>query len=143
MNDLKPPANGPGQGPFDREINFRAVLLFGLTLLGVTVLSVVLMFFLFHALQARQVALDPPPSPLAVRGVRRLPPAPRLQPQPQLELAELRAAEEAVLEHYGWVDAEAGTIHIPIERAMELTAAAAAVAAVTAVTEPAEEAPEP
>ena len=65
------------------------------------------------------------------------PPAPPLQPPPQLDVAERRAAGEAVLEHSGWVDAEAGTVHIPIERAMELTAAAAAAA------EPAEETPEP
>lgn len=31
-----------------------------------------------------------------------------------------RSAERARLERYGWVDRQAGVVHIPIERAMEL-----------------------
>lgn len=49
------------------------------------------------------------------------PPPPRLQSSPAAELQELRAAEDALLGSYGWVSREAGVIHIPIERAMELT----------------------
>ena len=48
------------------------------------------------------------------------PPPPRLQSSPAAELQELRAAEDALLSSYGWVNREAGVIHIPIERAMEL-----------------------
>lgn len=48
------------------------------------------------------------------------PPPPRLQSSPAAELQELRAAEDALLGSYGWVNREAGVIHIPIERAMEL-----------------------
>src|SRR4051812_11695946 len=43
-------------------------------------------------------------------------PAPQLQANPAAELAELRAREDARLHGYGWVDREAGIIHIPIER---------------------------
>lgn len=49
-------------------------------------------------------------------------PPPRLQTNPASDLAELRAAEEAQLSSYGWVDRQAGVIRIPIERAIELTA---------------------
>lgn len=49
------------------------------------------------------------------------PPPPRLQSSPAADLRELRAAEEAVLNSYGWINREAGVIRIPIERAMELT----------------------
>lgn len=48
------------------------------------------------------------------------PPPPRLQSSPAAELQELRAAEDALLGSYGWVNREAGVIHIPIERAIEL-----------------------
>jgi len=48
----------------------------------------------------------------------RLPPEPRLQTTPARDLAQLRAAEDAWLEGYAWVDEEHA--HVPIERAMEL-----------------------
>jgi len=36
-------------------------------------------------------------------------------------LSKLHAHEQEVTTTYGWVDAEAGIVHIPVERAMELT----------------------
>ena len=56
--------------------------------------------------------------PLAVTG--RLPAEPRLQQFPRNELYEFRTKEEAELRSYGWVDKNAGTVHIPIDEAMRL-----------------------
>ena len=47
-------------------------------------------------------------------------PQPRLEVKPGARLAELRAAENADLNSYGWVDRNAGTVRIPIDRAMQL-----------------------
>ena len=47
-------------------------------------------------------------------------PAPRLEVKPGASLADLRAAEDADLNSYGWVDRTAGTVRIPIGRAMQL-----------------------
>jgi hypothetical protein len=47
-------------------------------------------------------------------------PAPRLQPNPAIDLAQYQAAQKAKLNSYGWIDKQTGIIHIPIERAMEL-----------------------
>ena len=47
-------------------------------------------------------------------------PAPRLEVKPGGDLADLRAAEDADLNSYGWVDRNAGTVRIPIDRAMQL-----------------------
>lgn len=41
---------------------------------------------------------------------------------PNPALQQLRAEEEANLGSYGWVEEEAGTVRLPIERAMELVA---------------------
>jgi hypothetical protein len=41
---------------------------------------------------------------------------------PQIDLLQKRAQEDAVLNSYGWVDRANGTVRIPIERAIELTA---------------------
>jgi hypothetical protein len=49
-------------------------------------------------------------------------PPPRLQTSPSLDWEEYRSASEAQLRTYGWVNRNAGTIRMPIERAMELTA---------------------
>ena len=47
-------------------------------------------------------------------------PPPGLEVKPGASLAKLRAAEEADLNSYGWIDRNAGTVRIPIERAMDL-----------------------
>jgi hypothetical protein len=61
--------------------------------------------------------LQTPASPLASRT---LPPEPRLQVEAPKELRALRAAEDAVLTSYGWVNKEAGVARVPIQRAMQL-----------------------
>ena len=45
---------------------------------------------------------------------------PKLQANPNIDLKEFRAREDAELNGYGWVDQRAGTVRIPIERAMDL-----------------------
>lgn len=59
--------------------------------------------------------------PLAATQGERLPPAPRLQQNPLDELRVFRSDEQDFLEHYGWMNREAGTVHIPIDEAMRLT----------------------
>jgi hypothetical protein len=49
-------------------------------------------------------------------------PAPVLQPDPTADMNKFRAAEEEQLNTYGWVDKNAGIVHIPIERAIDLVA---------------------
>lgn len=49
-----------------------------------------------------------------------LPPAPRLQPTPDRDLAALRAEKKALLEHYAWTDKSHRFARIPIGRAMQM-----------------------
>lgn len=49
-----------------------------------------------------------------------IPPAPRLQAHPQVDLAALRAQKRQLLTHYAWTDATHRYARIPIERAMQL-----------------------
>lgn len=68
---------------------------------------------------------------------------------PVTDLHEMRAAEDAVLHHYGWVDRQQGVVHIPIEvakdRAVEMLQreSAAVPAGETAATSTAASAPAP
>ncbi len=61
-------------------------------------------------------------NPLAESYGRQIPPEPRLQADPLGDLRALRAEEDALLHGYGWADRQAGTVRIPIERAIELLA---------------------
>jgi hypothetical protein len=63
--------------------------------------------------------LGPPASPFDQS--RTLPPAPRLSVKPVVDLKKLQAEEKTRLGSYGWIDQTSGTVHIPIERAMELS----------------------
>ena len=58
--------------------------------------------------------------PLAVNTPPRLPAEPRLQQFPRNELYDFRMRENQQLHSYGWVDKNAGTVHIPIDDAMRL-----------------------
>jgi hypothetical protein len=53
-------------------------------------------------------------------GEERLPPEPRIQANPEQDLAVLRAREDGVLHTYGWIDREAGLLRVPIDVAMKL-----------------------
>ena len=75
----------------------------------------------FELLEAREAARRTLP-PLAASGLRRTPPAPRLEPDALLPRRRMVAEENAALTTYGWVDRDAGIVRIPIERAMELLA---------------------
>jgi len=59
--------------------------------------------------------------PLAVGQGERLPPAPRLQQFPRNEFYRFRLDEQSLLGRYGWINRDAGIVHIPIEEAMRLT----------------------
>jgi hypothetical protein len=47
-------------------------------------------------------------------------PKPRLQAKGAVDLTKLRAAEDADLDSYGWIDRNSGTVRIPIDRAMQM-----------------------
>lgn len=49
-----------------------------------------------------------------------VPTAPKLPGIPTGQWEELEAEQTELLNTYGWIDEEAGVVHIPIERAIEL-----------------------
>jgi hypothetical protein len=64
--------------------------------------------------------LGPPATPFQRPEERQLPPLPRLQVEPVLELNQARNQQRAEIDTYGWVDRGHGIVHIPIDRAMDL-----------------------
>jgi len=100
-----------------RDVNARAIIFFGIVLFLVLVLSFVSMRWLFGYFSTTQ-PLGPAASPFS--NSRTLPPEPRLQVQPAVDLNEARQSQEELLHSYGWVDRANGKFRIPIERAMDL-----------------------
>lgn len=69
--------------------------------------------------QAMQVGEQP--YPLAAQQEERLPPPPRLQQDPSQDLRVFRGDENTLLTRYGWMNKNAGIVHIPVDEAMRLT----------------------
>ena len=103
-----------------REVDTRGVLLSGFWLAAGLIVSLVAMWGVFRVLEKRQERVDKPLPPQVVVNLKRIPPEPRLEPDPLALRRELRAQEDALLKSYGWVDRTAGSVHIPIDRAMEI-----------------------
>ena len=109
--------NESNPGYEKRDADIRALLIFGAVLAATLVLIFVLMLGVFRHF-SRVQSLGPPASPFA--DSRALPPQPRLQLEPRMELEHLRQREDDILNSYGWVDPSAGIVRIPIDRAMTL-----------------------
>ena len=112
----------PAHAHEESDVVLRPVVIAGIGLLVLLVISCVAMFGLFHVLAREEARLSPPANPLAAAEGPRLPPEPRLQAHPIKDLEELRKAETELLTTYGWVDKSAGTVRIPVARAIELLA---------------------
>ncbi len=103
------------------DVNVGGVVAFtiALVVVGVVIHGAVWAFYRYLGREAaRPATLE---YPLAVDALRRLPPEPRLQTDPRDDLANMRRAEDRILNSYGWVDRNAGVVRIPIEQAMKLT----------------------
>ena len=76
---------------------------------------------LYALMIERAKEVGEPAYPLAAGQEQHLPPAPRLQQFPRNELLQFRTDEEGLLRRYGWMNREAGVVHIPIDEAIRLT----------------------
>ena len=114
-----------GQSPIDyerKDVDTESVLHVGAAVAIATIVSSVLVLFLFNFMVERARKADPPNPPLARHEQGRKPPEPRLQEMPFKDIGELRAEERQLLEGSAWVDERAGIARIPIAQAMKLVA---------------------
>jgi len=111
------PHAAPSPGYERSDASPKSLLKFGIGLfliLVACILGMRWMFFYFAHVQQ----LGPPASPF--ENARVLPPQPRLQVHPKLDLEKYLDAENRILTTYGWVDKQNGVVRIPIDRAMDL-----------------------
>jgi hypothetical protein len=146
MSDETKHGNTVGHGDFERsDIGPAGVLYF---LLGLAVFCLIMHFLvtgLFSVLERRSQEQQTPVSPLvtnAPEDTRHIPaeyktdnestayekylkknfPAPQLETDERSQLNKVRLDEEQILNTYDYIDQKAGTVRIPIERAMDLIA---------------------
>ena len=109
-----------GHETTDAEI--APLVRFAVFLAATVIVSALVVIGLYKYLDEREQAEKAGRYPLAAGIVRPLPPPPRLQTYPFDDIKELRKAENKVLDHYAWVDQNAGVVQIPIERAIDVLA---------------------
>ncbi|MGA8215337.1 MAG: hypothetical protein WB799_17200 [Candidatus Sulfotelmatobacter sp.] len=123
-----------GHGSFERQDLQASGVLYFLLGLAVAVLLCILglrglFVFLDHREKAAQPAVDPLVTnvPTDTRRIsnpdeylKKAFPDPRLETDERNQLNKETVREEGLLYSYGWVDEKAGTVHIPIERALDL-----------------------
>lgn len=118
----KPQHDGGGVRFEKTDVEGMSVLRAGFVLLLAAGVISLALIYVFRVMVAQEFRADPPPAPLVRAEIDRQPPEPRLQTLPFDDYERLRAAEDDVLEHYGWVDEKSGVVHIPIQDAMEQVA---------------------
>lgn len=122
-------------GSFEhQDLQVSGILYFLLTLIVATVLVALFMVGIYKFLDKRERANQPAVSPLVENASKpelntraeyeqyaeKAFPNPRLETDERNQLNQIRTREDDLLESYGWVDEQAGTVRIPIERAMDL-----------------------
>jgi hypothetical protein len=123
-----------GHGGFERrDISAAGIIYFFVGLATATLIIHFLLAGLYDFLDKREKAHQAPVNPLITNvpaDTRQVPPnyperafpTPRLEQDERNQLNDIRMAEEQKLASYDWVDQKAGTVRIPIDRAMELVA---------------------
>lgn len=98
-----------------KEANIKVILYAALGLVVGTTAIFVLVWGLFYYLEVRDKAnlVQVPAIP---------PPAPRLQVNPRVDINQLRAREDHILNSYAWVDQQRGLVRIPIDKAIDIVA---------------------
>jgi hypothetical protein len=124
--------NPHGHGDFERQdIGVKAILYFLAGLAGVTLLIALFLIGMYKILDKREKANQPALGPLITstpadtRAItpnypEKAFPDPRLETDERGQLNKIRMDEEQTLASYSWIDEKAGTVRIPIDRAMDL-----------------------
>ncbi|HWE49151.1 MAG TPA: hypothetical protein VG273_05160 [Bryobacteraceae bacterium] len=120
----KKPHGHESEVAFERkDVNVFQISAFGIGLLLAVIVSVFAMWAMFDFFYHREDEKNANnPAALMLNERPKLPPEPRLQSEPKLELKDMKADEETILNSYGWLDPNKGTVRIPIDLAIDLVA---------------------
>ncbi len=134
---MQPTENNPQAKHEVRDIHVRGVLMFCFSLALAVLLVTLVLWGLFHVFSRQAEKREPEVSPMFRQGRAKQDfPAPQLQPPPPVageesnryrpfitdtvDLETMQQRERYTLNSYGWVDQNAGVVHIPIQQAMDM-----------------------
>jgi hypothetical protein len=136
--------HGSGELPVNKDVTFegrdinvgtviKQLIYLGITILAALAICVPILNFLTGMSAENDTPMPPVRAEMSqpARDEMALPPEPRLQgvpgheKDPQQDLREKIAADNAVNESIGWVDKENGVAKIPVSEAMKIIAAKA------------------
>ncbi len=121
-----PAPDAPGENPQvsheRKDVNVFQITAFGIALLFGCIVVVFAMWAMFDFLYNREDAKNAPNPPAMYSDRQKLPPEPRLQAIPKIELSRLKDDEKQILTTYGWLDQSKGTVRIPIDVAIDIVA---------------------
>jgi hypothetical protein len=101
-----------------RDADIRPIVLTGIGLALTVVVVGFIVYGTFQYLAARP-ASSVQSNPMTVFDSQ-IPPEPRIEEHPAIEIQQLHAQEDQTLSTYGWMDKSKGVVRIPLDRAMEL-----------------------
>jgi hypothetical protein len=102
-----------------RDVNIKALFIFGFWMAVVLAVTMVGMNFAFKAFK-KASPMGPTRSPMVQEGAREIPSAPLLQVHPHRELQDYCDAQQKDVSTYAWIDQASGVVRIPVDRAEEL-----------------------
>jgi hypothetical protein len=103
-----------------RDVNVFALGKFAIGLVIVTIFCAGLVAGVFQYLLHREGGVPASRMEHPATDARQLPPEPKLEETPSLDLQEMRDAEDTLQTTYGWLDQDNGIVRLPIDRAMDL-----------------------
>jgi len=112
----------------DGELNLRAIVIFVVGLVAIILASAGAMWIMSGHLREREARQDPPRPALPEARRAPEPVGPKLQIDPEAELAAMRAEEDQILHGFEWVDEANGVARIPVDLAIEALAARGSLA---------------
>jgi hypothetical protein len=124
MSDLGQSHRRTGNPDLARErtdVSARGILLAAAALVLIGIVTHLVTWWLLVVLQQRRQASNPPPTPWSRQRSGQLPPPPRLEGIDRMQEGQTAAPPSPKPpDSYGTVDANAGIVQIPLERAMRL-----------------------
>jgi hypothetical protein len=119
---MEPEHIAHGNEPAGHETEDASVHGIVLTGVGVAIGAALIGLIVYGIFQylAHNPVTTAPVNPMAETDRQQLPPAPRIEEHPSLEVKDLHEMEDSILSTHGWTDKSAGVVRIPIDRAMEL-----------------------
>jgi hypothetical protein len=117
---VRPDLSVPENRHEHRDVNVFALGKFAIGLVIVTIFCVGLVAGVFQYLLHREGGVPASRMEHPATDARQLPPEPKLEETPALDLQEMRDAEDKLQTTYGWLDQDNGVVRLPIDRAMDL-----------------------